>query len=232
MAFQETADVSVGINWGWEGLADADLLGDLEGRDVLELGCGGGQDTVGLAEHGANVTGIDLSRPQLAHADALTDEHGADADLVMGDVTTLPFADDRFDLAFNTWVFQWVADLQGCFRETRRVLRAGGRFVFSMPHPFFTVVDPDSHEVVRSYLDTGRQVRPDEREGRPDLVTYRRRVSDIANGLREAGFDVDRLLEPGSSDPDDHEPGPWGESPPELRAKVPRVLVVEASLEG
>jgi ubiquinone/menaquinone biosynthesis C-methylase UbiE len=228
-SFQETSDVSVGCNWGWDGVDDEELLGDIDGLDALELGCGGGQDTVALAEYGATVTGVDLTRQQLHHARDLFDERDLDIDVVEGDITALPFAADEFDLAYNTYVFQWVQDLPAAFAEAHRVLRSDGRFVFSMPHPFFDLADPDTHEVVESYFDTGRQVVHDGREEYPDLVTYRRRVSDVYNALVEAGFDVERMLEPGSSDPDDYEPGPWGNSPPELQAKLPGVLVVAAT---
>ncbi|OVE85366.1 class I SAM-dependent methyltransferase [Natronolimnobius baerhuensis] len=229
--FQETADVDVGLNWGWDDVDSDAFLGDLEGKHVLELGCGGGQDTVALVERGASVTGIDLSREQLGHATALFEAHDLEIDVAEGSVTSLPFAADQFDLAFNTWVFQWVPDLRACFAEAHRVLRSGGRLVFSMPHPFFSLVDPDSHELEESYFDTGRHVVVDHREDYPNMVTYRRRVSDVHTALREAGFVVDELREPGSADPADHEAGPWGESPPELRAKLPRVLIVAATAE-
>jgi SAM-dependent methyltransferase len=228
--FQETTDVSVGINWGWDGVDDEELLGDVDGLDVLELGCGGGQDTVGLARRGANVTGVDLTRQQLYHAVELFDEYDLDVDVVEGDVTDLPFAADEFGLAYNTHVFQWVPDLPAAFAEAHRVLRADGRFVFSIPHPLASMLDPETHEVVESYFDTGEQVIHDGREEYPDMVTYRRKVSDVYNALVEAGFEVDRLLEPGSADPDAYEAGPWGNSPPELQAKRPGVLVVAATV--
>lgn len=227
--FQERADVSVQINWGWDDVCDDALLGDVDGQAVLELGCGGGQDTVALAERGATVTGIDLTRQQLHHASDLFDDHGLEIDVVEGDITDLPFVAGQFDLAFNTWVFQWVPDIEGCFFEAHRVLRPGGRLVFSMPHPYFELADPDSREVVESYFDTGRQVTVDGREEYPDMVTYRRKVSDVYNALRETGFEVEQMLEPGSADPDDYEPGPWGDTPPELRATLPRILIVEAT---
>jgi ubiquinone/menaquinone biosynthesis C-methylase UbiE len=227
--FQETSDVSVGCNWGWDGVDDEELLADISGADVLELGCGGGQDTVGLAEHGANVTGVDLTRQQLHHALDLFEERDLDIDVVEGDVTALPFAADEFDLAYNTYVFQWVPDLPAAFAEAHRVLGPDGRFVFSMPHPLSSMFDPESHELVESYFDTGEQVTHDGREDYPDMVTYRRTISDVYNALVEAGFAVERLLEPGSADPDDYEPGPWGNSPPELQAKRPGVLVVAAT---
>jgi SAM-dependent methyltransferase len=227
--FQEAVDRSPGIGWGWDELDDADLLGDVAGKDVIELGCGGGQCTVALANAGANVVGVDLSTTQLAYAEDLATEHGARIDLVQGDVSDLGVASDRFDIAFNSFVFQWIEEIGAAFAEAYRVLRPGGRFVFSTPHPMFRTVNPETHAVEHSYFDTGRWVRYEDADGEGnDLVVYHHTVADIHGALRATGFEVERLLEPGSPDPADHESGPWGDSPAELRSKVPRVLVVEA----
>lgn len=222
--FQADIDLAVGVNWtGFDdgGLA---LLKDVEGSDVLELGCGGGQCAVALAQRGANVTGIDLSREQLTYARALAAEHDADVALLQADVTDLGlFPDDTFDVAFNAWVFQWVGDLAACFAETYRVLQPGGRFVFTMPHPFYDVVDTDTHAIEESYFNTGRQVTA--HDGMDvDQVTYRHTISDVYNPLSAAGFRVDRLLEPGTDDPDAYEEGPWGYHTPELMSKLPATL--------
>lgn len=128
-------------------------------------------------------------------------------------------------------MFQWVGDLPACFAETHRVLRPGGRLVFSMPHPFYALVDPDTHEVAESYFDTGRYV-VEQDDVAPDQVMYRHTVSEVYGALVDAGFRVDRLREPGTSDPEDYEAGPWGEHTPELMSKVPVVLVVEASKQS
>ena len=228
--FQDEIDMDVGINWTGQWAPEVDLFddGDLAGAAVLELGCGGGQCAVAVAERGADVTGIDLSAAQLAHARDLVAEHGVDVELLRADVTDLGmFADESFDVAFNAWVFQWVGDLAACFDETYRVLRPGGRFVFSVPHPFFDVVDPDSLQVVDSYFDTGRQVVSHD-GGDVDQVTYRHSVGGVHNALREAGFQIEQLLEPGIDDPDAYGSGPWGEFVPELLHRVPSVLIVDA----
>jgi len=63
--FQADLDLPVAVNWDGLGeLTEADLglLGDVAGADVVELGCGGGQCAVALAERGADVVGVDLSR--------------------------------------------------------------------------------------------------------------------------------------------------------------------------
>lgn len=235
--FQDDLDHPVELRWGHADV-EADLLGDVTDQTVLELGCGGGQCSITLAERGAKVTGVDLSREQLTYAsELLADRSPALADrspagtvrFVEGDITSLPFEKDSFDLVFNAAVFQWVGDLESTFAEVARVLRPGCQFVFSTPHPFFDVVDPHSHLVVDSYYDTGRQVET-ETDLDLDMVTYRHSIAELHGALTGAGFRVDRVLEPGTDDPDASEPGPWGETPVDLQAKLPTEVVFEATL--
>jgi len=226
--FQEEIAIGAGVDWTGLGYGDLDLLGDVEGGDILELGCGGGQCSVALAADGADVTGIDISSEQLAHARRLAADHGVDVEFAQGDVTDLgAFPDESYDVGFNSWVFQWVGDLAACFAETHRVLRPGGRFVFSMPHPVYELADAESHRITDSYFDTGRQETTHD-EVDVDQVTSRHTVGGIVTDLVRAGFDVERMHEPGTPDPSDHEPGPWDEFTPELMSKLPAVLVVEA----
>jgi len=228
--FQEDIDLDVGVDWTMSWRGDLTLLPDVAGGDVIELGCGGGQCSVALAKRGANVTGMDLSEAQLDYARDLAAEHNADVDFVQGDVTDLGFADDSFDVAFNSYVLQWVGDLDACFAETARVLRSGGRFVFSIPHPVYDVADPETGEVAESYFDTGRRVVEQE-DLEHDMVVYDHTVSGIYNALVGAGLTVDRMREPGSDTPEDYEAGPWGEKRPDLLAKLPETLIFEGYVQ-
>jgi len=82
------------------GAPHPDVLESVEGKECVGLGCGGGQGSVGTAELGAEtVVGVDFSGEQLRHARRLRDLYGVDAQFVRGDVTDLPFVDERFDLA-------------------------------------------------------------------------------------------------------------------------------------
>ncbi|MWV40556.1 hypothetical protein [Natrialba sp. INN-245] len=56
-------------------------------------------------------------------------------------------------------------------------------------------------------------------------------MGDIYNGLVGSGFAVERMREPGTSDPEDYDPGPWGEFTPELMSKLPAVLIFETRKE-
>lgn len=218
------ADVHYGPGWP-EGERLAHLPA-FEGRDVVELGCGGGQASVGFARRGAGrVVGVDLSTRQLEHARRLAGLYGTEVAFLAGGVTDLPLPDDAFDLAFSSWVFHTVDDLDACFAEAARVLRAGGTLFFAVPHPFYGIFDPETGEIARSYFDPEPE-RKSIGDLDPELTVFHRTVGEIHRALVDAGFAVDRLFEPGSTDPDDYEEQ-WSHRP-ELMAKVPPTLAVRA----
>lgn len=202
-----------------------ELLPSVAGADFVELGCGGGQASVGTAVEGADtVVGVDFSQEQLAHARKLRDLYGVDAQFIGGDVTDLPLAADAFDVAFSGWVFQMVEDLGRPLVEARRVLRPNGLLVFDLPHPFYELFDPETETLERSYHAGGRREIEIDESYESELVVFDRRVGEILNTLVDAGFDVRRVVEPGSDDPDEYDDDELDSTQPELMAKVPRNL--------
>lgn len=172
------------------------ILDSTEGREYVELGCGGGQGSVGTADLGADtVVGVDFSGEQLEHARQLRDRYGVDARFVQGDVTDVPLPDDRFEVASSEAVFQMVEDLDAALREAHRILREDGVFVLSVPHPLKESMDLDEAALAESYLDPGpREIAIDE-EYESMLTVFDRTVADLHNALVDAGFEVRRLLE-------------------------------------
>lgn len=202
-----------------------DILPSVEGLDFVELGCGGGQASVGTAMEGADtVVGVDFSGEQLAHARKLRDLYGVDARFVAGDVTDLPFADDAFDVAFSGWVYQMVEDLDAALAEAHRVLRDDGVLVFDLPHPFYELFDPTERELERSYHAPNRREIPINEEYDAEMVVFDRTVSDLHNTVVDSGFDIRRMLEPGSDDPEEYDDDPLESTQPDLMALVPRNL--------
>jgi SAM-dependent methyltransferase len=114
--------------WGMWQQPESELgvLGDVAGKDVLELGCGGAQFGLTLARRGARVTGLDVSRKQLDHAVA----NGADFPLVLGSADAVPLPDESFDLVVADHGANRFVDPAGFVPEVARLLRPGGRFVF------------------------------------------------------------------------------------------------------
>ena len=188
-----------------------EILDSAAGKAYVELGCGGGQGSVGTAELGADpAVGVDFSGEQLQHARRLRDRYGVDgrspsanqtqsgdvdAWFVQGDATDLPLPDDRFDIASSEAAFQMIPDLDRALAEAHRVLRPGGVFVFSVPHPLGEAFDAETAAVEGDYLDPGpREITIDEAYDET-LTVYDRSVADLHNALVDAGFAVRRLIE-------------------------------------
>ncbi len=135
------------------------LLGDVNGRRILEVGCGGGQCAIAFAKQGATVAGQDLSEVQLAFARTLAENEGVSVEFVQGGTEDLSaFEGESWDVVFSAYVFQYVADMARTLAECYRVLIPGGRLVFSLDHPFrdcFWDEEDDEHVLfpARSYFD-------------------------------------------------------------------------------
>ena len=104
------------------------------GMRLLDVGCGPGTITVGLAAAVApgEVLGLDLDAGAVARATALAAERGlANARFERGDARRLPFPDGAFDAAFAHTVLMHIPERLGVAREVHRVLRPGGVFALS-----------------------------------------------------------------------------------------------------
>lgn len=222
-------EIEVGIDWG-PGAPKSDdlgLLGDVDGKKAIELGCGGAQFGIAVAERGADVTGVDISARQLSYARTLADEHDQDIDFIESTVTDLSMIpDETYDLAFSAFAFQWVEDLESCFTEASRILKDDGKLVFSVDHPYYKMVDPESHEFKRSYFDdTPRRQYNEELDA--EMIIYQRSISETVTLLIDAGFLIDELREPGYADPDEYV-SEFGSFDPELMAIVPPTIIYSA----
>jgi SAM-dependent methyltransferase len=188
--------------WCPEGLheADARLLGEVRGRDVLEVGCGSAPCARWLAGQGARVVAVDLSAGMLRHARAGAAASGVRVPLAQADAGALPLRGGSFDIACSAYgAVPFVADSGRVMREVARVLRPGGRWVFSVTHPVrWSLPDdpgPDGLRVDRSYFDRTPYVEVDG-AGVPTYVEHHRTLGDRVREIVAAGLELTDLIEP------------------------------------
>ena len=208
--------------WGPENLREdaAGLLGDVGGRDVLEIGCGAAQCSRWLVQRGARPVAMDLSAGQLRQGQVLSARTGIAPPLVQADAQRLPFADASFDLACSAYgAVPFVADSAAVMREVARVLRPGGRWVFSTTHPFrWCFLDdpgPGGLVVEASYFDRRAYVEEDA-TGAAAYVEHHRTFGDRVREIVAAGLVLDDVVEP--EWPDGHDQA-WAQWSP-LRGRL------------
>jgi SAM-dependent methyltransferase len=118
-----------------EWLAFADQLGVGPGADVLEVGSGSGGPAVYLASaRGCRVTGVDINEHGVRNARSLAESRGLSERVrfeVVDASQPLPFADERFDAVVSNDAMCHIANRVGALREWHRVLRPGGRALFT-----------------------------------------------------------------------------------------------------
>jgi ubiquinone/menaquinone biosynthesis C-methylase UbiE len=184
------------ITWGMFGAPEAELeiLGDVDGLDVVELGCGTADFSAWLARAGARPVGVDPTPAQLDTAPALQGEFGIEFPLVEAGAEDVPLPDHSFDLALSEHGASTWCDPERWLPEAARLLRSGGRLVFMHMSPLTTICFPDQGQIttrlLRPYFGLRRF------EWTPDgEVEFQLTYGGWVDVLRRSGFEVERLVE-------------------------------------
>ncbi len=172
------------------------MMPAVDGARILDAGCGNGWYAEQLLERGARVDAIDASASMIEHARkrlaSKLSEEGKDllslqhTDLV----NPLPFDDNRFDGIVSPLVMHYIADWRPTLREMHRVLKPEGWLLFSTHHPATEMVRfaPANYFKVEHVVDTWKWLG--------EVEFYRRPLTEISSALSDAGFVIERLVEP------------------------------------
>ena len=180
------------------------LLGDVSGKRVIEIGCGGGQNSIALTKWGATCVGVDPPPAQIAHARRLALENEVEVQFIVGMAENLSaFPDSGFDIALSSYAFDYVTDLRRAYDEAWRVLKLDGLFVFCLSHPWFQAVgwhltgDPDAPEIgdYAAWPDVEEWDWTYEDGTTARMRGHLRTLEQIVSEMLEAGFVLERLVE-------------------------------------
>jgi SAM-dependent methyltransferase len=179
------------------------------GQSVLDVGCGSGENLLALARLGYSVTGVDPSRRQLGHASTLFREHGVHATLLELAAERVAELVEQFDVVVSVGALHFCSDIAGVIQGISQVIKPGGTFVLSMPHPIDMLSDyevaADRIDVrMNSYFPSGQRIRGSRywaKFGGKEPTGYHfdeyvYTISGLIEALSGAGFRLRSLLEP------------------------------------
>jgi len=183
-----------------------DMMGPVAGKEVLDLFCGAGYFSRRLASLGAKVTAVDSSDRLIGIAHEINEREHFHIQYAVAEPTDLSVIEDSMfdDIVCNMGVMS-MRDLAGTVAELARLVKLGGRFIFSVVHPCFCmpdacwIRDPDGkllYEAVDNYFTEGwwpsELANPNRERGK----IKHRTLSTYVNALSARGFNVRRIAEP------------------------------------
>jgi SAM-dependent methyltransferase len=192
----------------YERPATLSLLPDVNGKLVLDAGCGPGVYAEWLVAHGADVVAIDANEKMVNLAKKRL---GDKVPVLQANLESpLDFlAETSFDIIICPLVMDYIKDWKSTFMEFHRILKGRGYLIFSMEHPYMKYA---THHLMSNYFKVERVEYVWRGFGKPVRVpSYRRPMSAVINPLLKAGFILDQILEPlptrefKDEDPEDYE---------------------------
>lgn len=163
---------------------------NLNGKKLLDIGCGPGIHMKEYISRGAEGFGIDISSKMIE----LAKKHCPDADFKIGSIYDLEFDESYFDILTASFVLDHVTDLEKAVKELKRVLKQNGLFICSIPHPITNMFREKGDLPSHSYFDkttiylnitgTGAKV--------PD---YPRTLQEYIQPFLKNGFILDEFIE-------------------------------------
>jgi ubiquinone/menaquinone biosynthesis C-methylase UbiE len=199
------------------------VLGAVEGKQVLCLANGGGQQSAAFALMGAQVTVVDFAATQLARDQETATFYGVSIQCYQEDMRDLSFlAGQNFDIVWQAYSINYVPDIKPVIAEVSRVLKPGGFYRLDFANPYVMGMDERSYDgngypLRLPYID-GAEIQFDhpkwelwDEKGARKLMSgprqYRHTLSKVTNMVIGYGFNILRLWE--DIHAPDQTPGTW-----------------------
>ena len=166
------------------------ILTDVEGKEVLCLSCGGGQQSAVFALLGADVTVVDIAQGQLDSDIKAATRYGYEINTVQGDMRDLSeLQPESFDIVYAMTPC-YVPEIRRVYSEVARVLRLGGLYRTDMGQPaaHFIRWDGEGYRVTEPYCEFVNR-RDD------GGIEFRHYMDDIFNGLLDADLSLLKVID-------------------------------------
>ena len=179
------------------------LSPNLQNKSILDIGCGYGENCVEFIKMGASsVTGLDISVKMLEVAE--NENTSPNIKYINKSMTDLNEIAEKYDVIFSSLAVHYIEDFDKLIKDVYNLLNQGGYFIFSQEHPLTTALLTQNywtcneeneriHNNLTTYALEGERKVTWIVDG---VIKYHRTMSSIINSLSNAGFIINKMLEP------------------------------------
>lgn len=177
------------------------LLGDVNSKKILELGCGSGHSMKYLIERGASfVEGVDFSKKQIQIAKKINKEAlKKNLAKLRCESLDVDLKTKNFDIVLSVYGFGWSQNPKESLRYIYKYLKPGGFFLWSWDHPLCSITDIKNGRLVISEKYHGLKLLKLDLFGEP-VFQYVGSISWWMSAIKETGFIIDSFIEVGYSE--------------------------------
>ena len=174
----------------------ANVLADIEGKDVLCLASGGGQQSAVFGLLGARVTVVDLTEGQLGGDRTAAAHYGYEVVTICADMRDLScISDGTFNLVYQAPSMAYIPDVRPVYTEVFRVLKPNGVYRVCFTNPAIEFVDWNSwdgegYRITKPYAE---RIERGEEDGVGGSIQFRHYMADIFNKLIAVGFSIQQV---------------------------------------
>lgn len=179
------------------------LLGDLNGKDVIDLGCGYGVMSKKIADHGAKkVLGVDNSRKMIQKAKEEYSHKNVSYKILP--LEQLSVISDEYDIVVSCLAIHYVEDLYKLFSDIYSLTRVNGNFIFSMEHPIYTAskctqkwISDSNNKVIAFVTDHyGEEGKREIEWLGKNVLKFHHKMETVINALIKSNFIIEQIIEP------------------------------------
>ncbi len=186
------------------------FLGNVQGKKILDLGCGEGGYSRELTKRGAQLVSVDCSSKAIEYAISLARAENLDIEhFVRNSNDLFDIESEQFDVVLCSMMLMDCEDFDGTLQEAYRVLKKGGKVFASVLHPCFDGnhetgigrqgVGIERQVVVKNYFEPKEWTAP-LHKGTIPVIWRHRTLEDYVKGFLKAGFIIEDVNEPQATD--------------------------------